>query len=184
MSCGPSPQTFRLLDAYVGWDVGDDAEFYKNLSGLQEIEGVRLAARFPGTIDPAVVLQYLPPPQLARGCDSCEWYLVTPAPPASRLLRRVGCSGDWFQVWPKRSCPSGSLLKAVAIAVHRHYVAIADREDASVRIWTRDGERLIATIPIKHIGPIAFTNSGELLVTRRGRTQFAALVLMVTTAAI
>ena len=40
MSCGPSPQTFRLLDAYVGWDPETGVDAYKNLSGLQEIDDV------------------------------------------------------------------------------------------------------------------------------------------------
>jgi len=69
---------------------------------------------------------------------------------------------------PEHLCPTGVLGDARAIAVHRHYLAIADRADASVRIWTRAGERLTASIPTQQVGPIAFTNSGELLVTRRG----------------
>ena len=81
MSCGPSAQTFRLLDAYVGWDVSADKENWKHLSGLEEPDGVRLAARFPGAIDPSILMSYLLPSRLARGCGSCEWYLITPAPP-------------------------------------------------------------------------------------------------------
>lgn len=169
MSCGPSPQNFRLLDAYVGWDVDViDKLNWKNLSGLEEAEGVRLAARFPGAVDPSIVSVYLLPPRLAKGCGTCEWYLVTPAPPVSRLLRRSGCNGEWLSVWAEEGCAPGRLIDAVAVAARRHYVAVADRGDNSVRIWANGGERLVTRIAIKNVGPIAFTNSCELLVTRRG----------------
>src|SRR6185503_3605783 len=168
MSCGPSVQMFRLLDAYVGWDVGDDQKNWKNLSGLKEPDGVRLSAEVPGAIAAGMLDAYILPPRLARGCGTCEWYLITPAPPESRLLRRAGCNGEWLQVWPSRTCSPGTLIDAVAIATHRHLVAIADRGYGGVNIWSNGGNRLTASIPVRHVGPIAFTNSRELLVTRRG----------------
>jgi hypothetical protein len=81
MSCGPAIATFRLLDAFVGWDEYDAT----HLSGLDKPEGLQLAQKDPDAVHPGEVLARIPPPRLARGCGPCDWYLVTPQPPVSRL---------------------------------------------------------------------------------------------------
>ena len=123
MSCA-APPTFRLLDGWVGWDpdptLGTDA--FLGLDGLGEGEALELAL-VGGGVDPQGLLQYLPPPPLARGCGPCEWYLVTPAP-AARALRRDACQG----CIPVRGAAGvlGTLVAPVAIAVRRHRIAVAD----------------------------------------------------------
>jgi phage tail-like protein len=163
MNCGGGTPTFRLLDAYVGWDVGS-AEDRRNLTGLEDPEGVRLAQVMPGAVDPNVVSAYIPPPLLAPGCGPCEWYLATPVPPAPRLLRRNSCPGQWLPVWDP-ACDPQLLVEPVAIAARGHQVAVADAGAHTVWIWNRGGEQLTAAIRITQPGPIAFAPWGELLVT-------------------
>jgi phage tail-like protein len=165
MSCGGGTPTFRLLDAFVGWDVGP-AEDWKNLTGLDAPEGLRLAQVVPDAVNPNAVLPYIPPPLLARGCGPCEWYLVTPVPPAPRLLRRNSCPGQWLPVWSP-ACDPQALVEPVAIAARGHHVAVADAGAGRVWIWKRGGEQLTAAISQEQSGPIAFTPWGELLVTSK-----------------
>ena len=163
MSCGGATQTFRLLDAFVGWEEFD----YKNLTGLSDPDGVRLAQKSPGAIDPNDVWPYIPPPQLARGCSPCEWYLVPPVPPSPRLLRRDVCSGQWLPLW-SRNCDPDLLVARVAVAARGHNVAVSDPGANTVWVWSNGGERLSAIITIAQPGPIAFAPWGELLVTAKG----------------
>src|SRR5678816_1380616 len=82
MSCGGDIQKFRLLDPYVGWD----EESCSYLTGLaaDDVSGVRLAQvsrlRNCTEADPfisaAEILEHISPPQLAKGCDHCDWFLV------------------------------------------------------------------------------------------------------------
>jgi hypothetical protein len=76
MSCASGIPTFRLLDAYVGWDVGPDIDDYKNLAGLDDPAGIRLGQLDESAVDPAAILAFLPPARLARGCGPCDWYLI------------------------------------------------------------------------------------------------------------
>ena len=172
MSCGAGKPNFRLLDAYVGWGVDDKAASISYLMGLDEPAGVHLELVNPGAVDPATVLAYLPPPRLARGCGACEWYLLTPKPPRSRLLRRDACHRQWHPVW---SDPRFSeiLNNAVAVATWRRWIAVADRGTNQVLIWTQSGERLIATIQVNQPGVIAFSPRGELLVTSADNLKIA-----------
>lgn len=170
MICAAGQPTFRLLDAYVGWDVGKDKHNYQNLTGLNSPDGVQLARLFSESVDPAGLLAYLPPPQLARGCGPCEWYLVTPGP-ASRLLRRSGCSGEWQPLRRDGSCLPNALVDAVAVATRRHRVAVADASSGMILIWTNGGERLASSIKVGPVGPIAFTPWGELLLAAEGASR-------------
>jgi phage tail-like protein len=165
MSCAAGPANFRLLDAFVGWDPFD----HKNLSGLEDPDGLRLALLVPGVVDPAVLLGFFPPPRLARGCGPCEWFLVTPAPPESLLLRREPCTGLWKPVW--QGCPRVALVDAVAVAAHRSRLAVADRGAGAALLFSGNGERLAGEIKIEKPGPLAFTPWGELLVTQEGSTR-------------
>ena len=93
MSCGPSPASFRLLDAYVGWS---EAPPVLSLVGLDEPGGIQLALVDTG-IDPGELWTRMLPPRLGRGCGPCDSYLLTPSP--SRLLVRDACSSRWTALW-------------------------------------------------------------------------------------
>ena len=162
MSCAPQNGNFRLLDAYVGWDP-DGPTGSLNLEGLEDPAGLRLSLKNPGEIDSGELLARIPPGRLAQGCGLCEWYLATPRP--SRLLRLDRCSGRWLPIWNKR-CDPGLLNDTVAIAARGRRVAAADKSAGVVWIWAKEGERLSAAIAVRGTpGPIAFSVSGELLVT-------------------
>jgi phage tail-like protein len=169
MSCTSVPPTFRLLDAFIGWDVSGDRHDYKNLTGLDDPDGLRLDRQTPDAVDPNGVWRYIAPPRLARGCGPCEWYLVTPVPPSARLLRRDACSGTWLPVWSP-NCDPGLLVEPAAAAARGHNLAIADHGAERVWIWTGGGEKLSAATAVSQPGPIAFAPWGELLVTVKGST--------------
>ena len=175
MSCVGDSQIFRLLDGFIGWDE-DDAT---GLTGYQfdDAEGLRLALVDPDAVSAAVVLAYLPPPQLAHGCGRCDWFLAN----KSQFLRRDCCAPNWFSAW-SRACEQHPLMSAIAVAARGHRVAVADDEAKRVWIWERDGEQLVAAIntndladvdcsesldspnSISRPGALAFTPWGELLV--------------------
>ena len=164
MSCTSGFPTFRLLDAYAGWDPGVEAyDLPEGLVGFDDPEGLRLAAIDPNEVNPSDLLPLLPPPRLARGCGSCDWYLITPVPPAARLLRRDPCTGQWVSVWDNVCFPD-YLVEPVAVAAWRRRVAISDRGADTVWVWSGQGTRLSARIPLAGPGPLAFTPGGELLV--------------------
>jgi phage tail-like protein len=162
MSCTSGFPTFRLLDAYAGWDQ-DEAE---NLVGFADLEGVRLEPLNPNEVNPADVLSYLAPPHLARGCGSCDWYLITPVPPSPRLLRRDPCSGQWVSIWDEASAPD-YLIEPAAVGAWRNRVAVSDRGAGTVWVWSGRGSRLSARIDLAEPGPLAFTPQGGLLVAAK-----------------
>jgi phage tail-like protein len=164
MSCRRIEPTFRLLDGYVGWD----EHSIKHLSGFDGTEGIQLDLVTPGAIDPSALLAYLSPPRLARACGPCEWYLITPYPPKSRLLRYNSCSESWQPAWSEDCFPE-FLEDPVAVTTRRHRVAISDPGADAVFVWTRGGEQLIARITIENPGPLTFTPWGELLVASSDR---------------
>jgi phage tail-like protein len=154
MTCPPGPPTFRLLDAYVGWDEHDVCR----LTGLDDPGGIRLApadgAPGPRRHD---LLPWLPDPRLAPGCGRCAWYL---AAPTRGLLRREPCPDGFESVWPP-DCDPALLGTPVAVAARGHVVAVADAE--RVLVWRRDGEQLAASIPVA-AHALALTSWHELLV--------------------
>ena len=183
MSCSGDIQKFRLLDPYVGWD----EERCEHLTGLagDDVSGVRLAQVGPGAncaaedafVAAAEILQHIPPPHLAKGCDHCDWYLVH----KSQLLHHDCCTKGWRSVWSK-ACNQKVLKHAVAVATRGHRLAVADRAAKRIWIWEADGEQLVSSIntddlsgipechlgyldKIERVGPIAFTPWGELLVS-------------------
>lgn len=158
MSCGPGPVTFRLLDAYVGWDAIDAT----GLAGLADPDGVTLAPIDPGAIDPGAVLGWMPPSWLARGCGPCEWYLVSP-PPDARLRRRDPCV-PCFEPAHGPLGHAGTLVDPVAVAARGHLVAVSDAGAGQVWILGRSGTRVLAICPVADPGPLAFTPWDELLV--------------------
>jgi len=164
MTCTTGFPTFRLLDAYAGWDPGDQPyDEPVNLIGFDDPAGLRLSALNPNEVNPSDLLGSIPPVRLARGCGSCDWYLITPAPPAARLLRRDACSSQWISVWDGL-CPPDYLVNPVAIAAWRRRVAVSDAGAKMVWVWSKRGARLSARIELKDPGPLAFTPRGLLLV--------------------
>ncbi len=163
MSCGPAQATFRLLDSYVGWDPSGAADSTKNLTGLDQPSGVRLVELHPDSVSAAGVTPYIPPRRLARGCHAREWYLLTPGPLPSRLLKRGPCVMDWLNVW--RHEIHDALMDAVAIAVHGTRIAISDAGAGAVTVWARGGYQRAAQIRIHNPGALAFTPVRELLVS-------------------
>lgn len=163
MSCGPVTRTFRILDENVGWDPSSR----KGLTGLDDASGVVLAPSTSGAADPADILRFLPPPWLARGCGPCEWYLVTPARPAPRLLRRNPCDGA-FRPVVDEPCDFRGLVHPIAVAVRGHRVAVSDPGAERVFVWAASGERMLAAIPVEKPEALTFTSWGELLVAVQG----------------
>jgi len=163
MSCAAGVKNFRLLDGLVGWDPYK-AEF---LTGLDSEEGMRLRAKHPEGLTPAALLPYLLLPRLARGCRPCEWYLLTPAPPRSRLLHRDPCHTHWIPMW-EGWCEENLLVDAVAVATWRHRIAVADQGAKRVWIWAQEGLHLAGEIALDRPVLLAFTPAGHLLVTTAG----------------
>ncbi|MDQ1707811.1 MAG: hypothetical protein QOJ88_1022 [Pyrinomonadaceae bacterium] len=190
MSCGGGSQNFRLLDGFVGWDQAS-CEGLVGL-GFDNAGGVKLAQEQPklSPLDCAngdtylsaeALLAYLLPPRLARGCGSCDWFLVF----QKQLLRRDCCAPAWYSAWSTR-CDQHLLKDAVAVAAKGHRVAVADARARRIRIWEGDGERLVGSINldslsadsdcepddfenrINRIAALAFTPWGQLLVADAG----------------
>jgi phage tail-like protein len=160
MSCVSDNATFRLLDGLVGWDPAA----VQGLEGLDTTDGVTLKIiAGTGTVTEAEVVDRLLPAQLAHGCGPCEWYLVTPYPPRSRLLRLDPCTGGWRDVWSD-SCTPDTLYDALAIAVHRDRIGIIDRKDNMFWLYRHRGEQLVAAVPLRRPGPIAHAPWGEWLI--------------------
>lgn len=164
MSCGPDRATFRLLDAFLGWDDADP----ENIVGLHDPAGLHLARVKPDALTDAEIAPYLLPPRLARGCGPCDWYLLTPAP--SRLMRRGPCFPEWVSLWDADCCDPSQFVAPVAVAARDHRLAVADPGAGRIWIWDREGDRLSAEINVAHVSAIAFAPWGELLVaTDRSR---------------
>ena len=69
MSCAPDTVTFRLLDAYVGWD-GENA---KNLVGFDDPAGVRLNGLARQT-DPSAIAQAASARRMHQGLDAGPYW--------------------------------------------------------------------------------------------------------------
>jgi phage tail-like protein len=169
MSCGGGKPNFRLLDSYVGWEAPSTDGL--NLIGFRDPAGLRLEQDDPNAVNPADVTGRLFPARLVKGCGACEWFLLTPAKPVSGLLRRDACHLEWHPLWSRRV--GAEIVDGVALAAWRGYLAFADRGAGSVQVWTRDGARRVAAIPIVEPGPITFTGKGELLITKSAETRIA-----------
>ncbi len=172
MSCLPLPATFRLFDSLVGWD----PDTVEGISGLDLASGLQLAfIGGAGGIVPADdVSGWLAPAALARGCAPCEWFLVTPCPPESRLLRKDVCSPCFTEAEPGAV---GVLRCAVAVAVAGRNVAVADRGQNAVLLFADHGRRLVTRVAFANPGPIAFAPWQEWLVVDPARNRLARLDL-------
>jgi len=168
VTCGPVPVTFRLLEPETDWKLD-----------LQPVavtidSTIELALLHPGAIDPSQLGPAMPPPWIARGCGPCDWYLACcptllryaprlrdcDAAPADRCAPPVPpdpseCLG-WIAI-AGAGC-SIDLVDPVSVAATRDHVAVLDAGRHELVILSATGERVIATIPTRARGPIAFWN--------------------------
>lgn len=172
MSCLPMAATFRLLDSLVGWD----PDSVEGITGLDLASGLQLAfVGGAGGIVPADdVSAWLAPAALARGCAPCEWFLVTPCPPQSRLLRKDVCSPCFTEAEPGAV---GVLRCAVAVATAGRNVAVADAGQNAVLLFADHGRRLVTKVAFASPGPIAYAPWQEWLVVDAARNRIARLDL-------
>ncbi|HHJ13273.1 MAG TPA: phage tail protein [Gammaproteobacteria bacterium] len=154
MSCVPSNPRFRLLDHRVGWD----AAHHEGLTGLQDGAGVRLEGG-PNGIGPEALDPYLPPPRLSPGCRPCDVYLVT----RSGIKALDGCSNTWRPAWP-RSCVPVVFDKAVAVAVDRDRIAVADAGAGRVWVMRLKEAQVVAEITVDRPRDLSFGPAGEIVV--------------------
>ena len=162
MTCVQGPPTFRLLDPYAGWwpdgDLGAAAT--RGLARLDDEVGLTLPPADPAGADADRIVRCFGDSRLAAGCGRCEWWLVVQA--SGRLLHREPCSEAFVAAWPA-TC-GFELAEPVAVAAHRHTVAVSDRGAGRVWSWTGGGDHLQAEIGIPHPGPLLFADTGQLLV--------------------
>jgi len=168
MSCRADKPNFLLLDCYVGWH--QQARTGTHLDGFTSCDGLQLCFTDKGAVDPSAASACIPPARLARGCGACEWYLVTPFRPESRLLWRDACHAEWREKWEERFAPI-KLRNATAVATWRSFVAIADGAAGRIYLLSRSGSRLVSQIAFEQPLAIAFTPRGEILVAGADSTQ-------------
>ncbi|MFI5177704.1 MAG: phage tail protein [Vicinamibacterales bacterium] len=172
MSCGPQPTTFRLLDAYVGWDAASPGGS-QGLTGLDDPSGVMLAlaADATGVTSLADLLPYFPPPRVARGCG-CRWYLASGERRPGLLVRDVCLAdGDCWTNLSAGECRT-PFRDPVAVAAAGRRVAVADRDTRDITVFAEGSWRIraVAHVPRRagdghsEIVAIALLPSGELVV--------------------
>ncbi|MFI9586795.1 phage tail protein [Streptomyces sp. NPDC052236] len=173
MTCAPQNATFRLLDAYVGWDelTGEgDEPGAGGIVGFEDPAGIRLAYRGSAPEGPSrdQLLPWFPDRRLAPGCGPCAWYLLVPdGPDGPRLLRRDVCSGGWTPVWPA-DCDPGLLREPFSVAARGHRLAVVEPD--RVLVWRREGEQLAGVIRVRRPRWAAPAPDDEILVACQGTT--------------
>ncbi|WP_275560172.1 phage tail protein I [Streptomyces sp. 5-6(2022)] len=166
MTCTPHPATFRLLDAYVGWDQWD-LQQADGIVGFEDPAGLRLAHRGAAPEGPTRdrLLPWFPDPRLAPGCGPCGWYLLVPGD--RRLLRRDGCGGAFASVWPT-GCDPDPLREPISVAARGHRLAVV--ESGRVLVWRREGGQLAGVIRAKRPRCAALGPGDDVLVACQGST--------------
>ena len=161
MTCVANLAQFRLLNHLVGWD--EDVALVKGLMGLKSATGVQLEALrdADNVLDDSTLSVWFPPSRLAKTCGICEWYLVTPCPPQSRLLRRDACDPCWTEPQPGAL---GVLQCARAVAVSPQRIAVTDTAAQSVFFFTDGGRHQLGQVPFNQPGAIAYAAWREWLV--------------------
>jgi phage tail-like protein len=160
MTCGAQTATFRLLDAYVGWDEQE----VQDLTGFTGPDGIRLArvGSSPDGPTRSELLPWFPDPRLAPGCQPGAWSLLVPEGP--RLLRR---SRGWSPVWSP-GCDPGLLREPVSVAARGHRLAVVD--SGRVLVWRNEGDRLAGVIRVRRPRWAALARGDEVLVAAEGST--------------
>ncbi|QBX35176.1 phage tail protein [Paracoccus liaowanqingii] len=164
MSCLPNEPRFRLLDHLTGWDEYSA----QGLTGLGDDGGVRMEGGLEG-LTPDAIDPYIPLPALAPGCNPYDWYLAARAAPASTIRALDGCSNKWREAWP-RGCVPVAFGRAVAVAVDRHRVAVADAAAGRVWVLLLKGARILAEIAVDAPRDVSFGPAGEIVVAAHGGT--------------
>ncbi|WP_406003075.1 phage tail protein [Streptomyces sp. NBC_00829] len=169
MTCTPHPATFRLLDAYVGWDetpAGSEPGT-GGIVGFDDPAGIRLAYQGTAPEGPtrAQLLPWFPDPRLAPGCGPCAWYLLVPQ--ERRLLRRDVCTGAFTPVWPLE-CDPGLLREPVSVAARGHRLAVVESD--RVLVWRREGDQLAGVIRVRRPRWAALAPGDEILIACQGST--------------
>jgi phage tail-like protein len=177
VSCGPSTATFRLLDAYAGWDpVAPDGA--KRLRGLDDPRGIELAFTGGAALQLSHLRPYLLPPRLGRGCN-CTWYLAAVTDPPA-LLQRLPClDGDacWTRVPDMTPCRRDAIEQRVELAQDPHpawlaagmgRVVVADAQTGLVTGYVESAWRTTLSLQLENVGPMALLSNGELLIAVAG----------------
>lgn len=152
MTCGPAPARFRILDRYAHWTADLAA------SGEAEIgEVIRLRPR-PEELR-AVIDRFFLPPELARGCGPCDWFLVTDdACPCPGLWRM---EGERWRVVRPGGCRL-ELERPVAVAGSGERLAVRDAGRGEVLVLSPGARRIARALPIGGEGPIALDPGGRV----------------------
>ncbi len=169
MSCLATDPRFRLLDRVVGWD----AASIEALTGLDAIEGIRLAGD-PAALSEADIDPFIPPPVLAPGCGDCDWFLATPPWPEPRLLTLDGCDNQWTATWDQGCAPT-AFQEISAIAFDRHLLAVADRAARRVLVLMADGFRIIGEAALDGLVDLSFGPGATLTVACQDGTAIEVL---------
>lgn len=168
MTCTPHAATFRLLDAYTGWDETPAGEpGTGGIAGFDDPAGIRLAHPGAAPEGPtrAELLPWFPDPRLTPGCGPCGWYLLVPG--ERRLLRRDPCTGAFTPVWPP-ACDPGMLREPVSVAARGHRLAVVESD--RVLVWRREGAQLAGVIRVRRPRWAAMAPGDEILIARQGGT--------------
>ncbi|MGI9331956.1 MAG: phage tail protein [Gammaproteobacteria bacterium] len=164
--------SFRLLNHLVGWDV-DSVE---SLTGTDSESGLQLEylGTSGGTVNEDDISPWLTPPNLSAGCQPCEWFLVTPSPPRSRLMWKNACEPCFAEPGPGAV---GALHDAVALAIADQHVAVSDIGQQAVLLFAERGKRRIGQVPLADPGPIAYATWREWLVVSASHSKLVRIDL-------
>jgi phage tail-like protein len=148
--------TFRLLDAYVGWDPDrrDKVPPVPPLIGLDDPAGLRLPhlGPVPDGPDRSELLPWFPDRRLAPARRP-GWYLLAGA----RVLRRDGCGAGFTPVRLAGPRPR----RPVAVAACGHWLAVAGPR--RLVIWWREGEQPTGVATGDPIARLAVARDGTVL---------------------
>jgi len=153
MTCGPVPTTFRIF--------GRDAEWQRDFvaDGAVIDDTIELQPIDPAAADPRLLVRAMPPPWIARGCDPCMWYLLTPPDRRSPALLQVApCAGSVAAL----ACRA-ELIAPTAVAATRDLVAVLDPGRGEVLVLSPGGDRVVTEIATRARGPIAFMERSVLV---------------------
>ncbi|MEZ6134613.1 MAG: phage tail protein [Pirellulaceae bacterium] len=170
MTCDPLVPTFRILNHLVGWDESEQ----QGVTGLNNSTGIHLASLLDTShlIDESTLGRWMLPARLARSCNICEWYLITPCPPHSRLLVRNACAPCWIEL---SQGAKGVLQCAAGLAVAPRRIAVSDIGAQSIFFFTDSGRRQLGKVAFQQPGPIAYAAWHEWLVVDQHRRELRRL---------
>ncbi|MBG0562863.1 phage tail protein [Actinoplanes aureus] len=154
--------TFRLLDAYVGWDraePGPDA--LPELVALDDVAGVRLPRTGAAPDGPgrAELLPWFPDRRLAP-----DWYLLA----GDRVLRRDGCGTGFTAI----DLAGPELGEPVTVAARGHWLAVGGPD--RLLVWWREGEQLTGVATGEPVARLAVGRDGTVVAAAQSGTELRA----------